>query len=50
MTGQLEGKEKLLMPIFFLDEWKLFLHRSDQVTGIYMTFANSHKVSVIICR
>lgn len=38
----------LLMPSFFLDEWRLYSQRSTLVTGIYMYLSNVQGVSVIV--
>lgn len=43
-SSKLREGEKLLMLIYFLDEWKIHTQRNDKVTGIYFGVSNSRKV------
>lgn len=39
--------ERLLMPTFFLDEWKVFRQREEKYTGVYMSLSNLNGVRCI---
>jgi hypothetical protein len=43
----LGSPEHLIMPVFFLDEWRPYSQRSTLITGVYMYLSNSKSVSCI---
>lgn len=46
MSKHMREYELMLMPVFFLDEWKPHKHQKGQVTGIYMSLSNSQGVRI----